>query len=149
MFLADSEMFPNQGPLEQTRLTVMIGGARHPELVEEGASEDHLSSIAIDAVKKLMGVSADPDSVSVHMCRNAICQMYVGHNALADEITSVASLLNPHFRIACNAIGGVSINDCIRTAKREAENFIESLASPHARVRTQPPTTPFTSATFS
>lgn len=111
----DSSVFPQQNrTVEETRLTVMIGGKRRQELLERG--EAALLKIALNAVKKQLGIQADPDAFHVEYARNAVPQYTVGHSALVSTIEKQASALSENFQLLGSSYRGVSINDCIAEA---------------------------------
>eukprot|EP00474_Spongospora_subterranea_P009396 CRZ09854.1 hypothetical protein [Spongospora subterranea] len=121
----DSRTFPGHVPNGYSHVTVMMGGDRHPALVNTGDS--NLTAIALDAVKCLLGISAEPDFKSVDIAREAIPQFYVGHGTLIRDILCEASRLNKNLKIMGTAISGVSINDCIKAATTEALDFANGM----------------------
>jgi protoporphyrinogen/coproporphyrinogen III oxidase len=109
--LFDSSVFPqqNQRPRE-TRLTVMVRGI--------SGSLD----IALKALEKHLGITSAPDFTMVSKLSRAIPQYHVGH---IERIQKIEARLQNYPRAAWlgNYLSGVSVNDCIVTAKNTAEAF--------------------------
>lgn len=112
----DSAVFPEQGNPEDTRLTVMLGGTRHPEVIHW--SKEHCLSIAKEALKKHLGIHAVPHIYSVSYAREAIPQFEVGHHRWMDKIHEKGV-----YQSGCG-ISGVSVNDCIAYAKNLADKVV-------------------------
>jgi len=116
----DSSVFPqqNQSPNE-TRLTVMLGGAHRPDipLMPESA----VNQLALNAIEKHLGIHALPDMIHTSVASHAIPQYAVGHQerikglefALSESTASRIQLLGASWK-------GVSVNDCIANAKKMA-----------------------------
>ncbi len=100
----DSEVFPqqNQHP-QETRVTVLMGGTRRPELVDR--SDEELLRLACEAMPGLK-----PDASLVVRARQAIPQYELGFSQRLGQIKQ-------HLPAQCTLLGssyhGVSINDCI------------------------------------
>lgn len=113
----DSSVFPEQNRYSKdTRLTVMMGGTRHPELCD--LSEENCINVALKAIKKHLGIEATPDVVHHAVALHAIPQYQMGHAKNIKEIHSLIEELSPHFLCAGSSFSGVSINDCIAYAKK-------------------------------
>jgi len=106
----DSSVFPeqNRNP-HQTRLTVMIGGVRMPEV--ENLAEHELIDIAVEALKRHLGIAAPPDAAHVFLARSAIPQYQVGHGNLLSQIVDAAP---KNFSCLGSSYRGVSVNDLIK-----------------------------------
>jgi protoporphyrinogen/coproporphyrinogen III oxidase len=100
----DSSVFPqqNQHP-EETRLTVMLHA-------EQGGLE-----IALDAISRHLGIEDKPDVWHVYCARQAIPQYLVGHDLL---LKTLNNSLPPHVTVLGSSFYGVSVNDCIKNAKK-------------------------------
>lgn len=116
--VADSNVFPGRAPEGSILFRVMVGGARSPHLAEQ---PDHL---LVDRVRSdlqdIMGLSADPDFVSIYRHEKAIPQYLVGHS---DRLEAIARQLTPFpgLILTGNAFRGVSLNDCVLNAWKTAE----------------------------
>jgi oxygen-dependent protoporphyrinogen oxidase len=110
----DSCVFPqhNQHP-EETRLTVMMGGAHRQDLCQ--LPPDHLIQLAKRSLEDLWGISAEPDATSCLIVHQAIPQYHVGHGALLEQIDKVLKK-HPRLHLIGNSYRGVSVNDCIANA---------------------------------
>lgn len=120
----DSCVFPQQNACEdETRLTVMIGGTRYPEV--ETYSEKQGREIALEAMQDHLGIEAEPDVAYVRLARKAIPQYEVGHQQLLSSLRhQLASL--PCLTLTGNSFDGVSINDRVAQARLLAEDLARS-----------------------
>lgn len=118
----DFSTFPsqNQHP-RQTRLTVMIGGARMTDF--DSYSESDFLSMSLKALKKHLKISVPPDYTEVSFARHAIPQYTVGHSLRVKEIETKIHRLSPNFHFTGHSFYGVSINDCIQNSKRLIERL--------------------------
>lgn len=115
----DSAIFPEQqSDPHLTRITVMLGGSRMPQIME--MDEGGQALIALNAVSKHLSINNLPHTLRVTHATDAIPQYPVGHQALVQSIESGVSSLSPHLTLAGTSFYGVAINDCIQTAKRLA-----------------------------
>lgn len=113
----DSCTFPqhNKHP-QETRLTVMIGGSRQAELVEQ--NPDSLKELAYQTLKSHLDISAIPDAISLSVARNAIPQYVKGHEAKLRCIEESIEEMLPDLTLLGSGYNGVSVNDCILHARR-------------------------------
>lgn len=118
----DSHSFPSQSP--ETRLTVMIGGARYPQSAKLSPEEAEMRALSI--VKQCLNVSASPIFVSTYLATNCIPQYHVNH---FQKVKTISELTNNCFdsnlAILGTALHGVSVNDCIATGRRHASNLMQ------------------------
>lgn len=118
----DSSAFPGQNlHSEQTRLTVMIGGVRHPNRVE--SDDETLLGLAKSALKKHLGLDTPPDEVSVTRVCHALPQYAVGHREQMSVLRQRLSHYFPHLHIRGNFFDGVAVNDCIAQAARSVDSW--------------------------
>lgn len=112
----DSSAFPEQNlHPQETRLTVMMGGAHHPDLVD--ADEKTLTNIALDALKRHLGITTCPDTLMIRYARDAIPQYHVGHD---ERVAQVEKTLPKSITLMGNSFRGIAINDCIANAYHAA-----------------------------
>ncbi len=119
----DSCVFPEQNhSAEETRLTLMMGGAHHPFLVD--LSDSAILEKVAEALSNHLGVRETPDAIHIQRIYNAIPQYALGHHQTVSAIEG--EMLELSSRISClgSSLYGVSINDCIANAKKKAEDFI-------------------------
>lgn len=106
----DSSVFPSQNRQDSTVLSVMMGGAHYPEI--EWFSERQCIEVALEALERHLGISAQPDVTAFKLAKEAIPQYPVGHSAWAGKRRTE---LPAAMEWIGTAFGGVSVNDCIAT----------------------------------
>lgn len=119
----DSSVFPEQNThAGQTRLTVMMGGMKRPDLAH--LSDGQLIETSLEAVQRHLGIKSPPDAVRVLSATDAIPQYVVGH---AGVLTQIEALLTKDGRGRVHLIGspwrGVAVNDCITDAEQVVSSF--------------------------
>lgn len=105
----DSQVFPEQQSQGQARLTVMIGGTTAPA---DWKTWD-LEAIALDAVKRHMGISVAPDTVQLTIANEAIPQYEVGYSGRKEKFIQDMRVTHPGIEFRGALFDGVAINDCI------------------------------------
>jgi oxygen-dependent protoporphyrinogen oxidase len=121
-----SEKYDGRCPEGMVLLRVFMGGAVRPELMEK--SDDQLLAIARKEVKELLGVSSLPLWQSLVRWNEAMPQYLVGHNALVSSIRDLLVDI-PSLKLTGNAFDGVGIPQCVRGAKRIAEQVAKQFQS--------------------
>jgi len=121
--VVDSNVFPNRAPAGKVLLRTMVGGARTPQLAE--LSDELLIDRVLGDLKDIMGISADPEFVSIYRHRKAIPQYLVGH---AERLVAIGEELRkfPGLVLTGNAFRGVSLNDCVLNAAGTAQSLFAS-----------------------
>ena len=119
---ADS-IFPQHAPPEHRLLRVFIGGARDPDAFSR--SDDELLTTAMNALRDLLQVSADPMLIDICRYPAAIPQYELGHCERSERIRAAVAR-RPGLHLAGNYLGGVSLNDCIRSATELAEAIVQA-----------------------
>ena len=115
----DSSIFPQQQSCPtHTRLAVMMGGERHPDMAGKG--EDALAGIAMKAVAKHMKIVAAPDALMVKVAHAAIPQYALGHQGKVEAVKHALKRELPQLHLCGNWLSGVSVNDCIAYSKQTA-----------------------------
>jgi oxygen-dependent protoporphyrinogen oxidase len=115
----DSSAFPQQNHhLDETRLTVMIGGM-HRDLTHY--SEQDLLKMAQKSLSKHLQIETPPDSFTVKIAEQAIPQYAVGHSSLVETLKRECSSISSRITLIGSSYQGVSINDCIAQAAGAAE----------------------------
>jgi len=113
---ADS-IFPHHAPADHRLIRVFIGGSRDPDAVSR--SDSDLVNTAVDSLRGLLDISGAPVLVDFCRYRAAVPQYYLGHREMVGRIReSVAA--QPGLHLVGNYLEGVSLNDCVRLAKRVA-----------------------------
>jgi oxygen-dependent protoporphyrinogen oxidase len=108
----DSAIFPQQNIMNETRLTLMLGGENHIDDVKLTTSE--IQTKVLEALERHMGITSLPDAISIKMAKQAIPQYTVGHLSWA---TQKQLELSSKIIWIGTAFNGVSVNDCIAHAK--------------------------------
>lgn len=118
----DSEIFPKQNLfINQTRLSVMIGGAAFPEA--KYFSKAQCIEIAKKALCDHLNIKKAPDHIQVHFATDAIAQYEVGHFKKIKEIQRLLGLTTPKITLLGNYLDGISVDYCIKKAKEIANRF--------------------------
>lgn len=117
----DSTAFSQQNTsTKETRLTVMIGGARHPDVLtmplEKGVE------IAQAALKKHLQIDCIPDSIAVRAPWESIPQYHIGYEIIKNEIKNKLKKIDPNICLIGSAFNGVSVTDCILGAYQSLED---------------------------
>lgn len=104
----DSSVFPEQGKKDETRLTVMMGGAHHPDCGDW--SEGKILQRTLEAVSRHMGIDALPDAINIKKAIKAIPQYPVG---FLEKNEAFKKTLPQKLTWIGSAAGNISVNDCI------------------------------------
>ncbi len=118
-----SSIFPWRVEKDGTLLTVMVGGARHPELA--GLSEAELVQLVREELTAVIGLREEPHFTQVVRWPRAIPQYNVGHLARIARLQE-RLLTQPRLFLTGNAYRGIGVNDCVRTGLTMAERVLAS-----------------------
>jgi oxygen-dependent protoporphyrinogen oxidase len=120
--VADSHVFPNRAPEGRTLLRTMVGGARNPQLAE--LPDERLLEAVQSNLRDIMGITAEPEFVSIYRHARAIPQYLVGH---AERLRAIETELErfPGLVLSGNAFRGVSLNDCVVNARKTAAQLLQ------------------------
>lgn len=121
----DSSVFPQQNRGNQTRLTVMMGGRRHPEVAN--MSQIEITALTRSVLSSHLGIDADPEVIQINQSQEAIPQFEVGYAKWKSEIQEEVEQLIPQLLLSGSAWSGVAINDCIANARQLAQNIVLKL----------------------
>lgn len=111
----DSIVFPEQQiKREQGRLTVMIGGTQAPS---DWRRWDYVD-VALQALKRHMGISAAPDATHVFLADRAIPQFEVGYRNRLEGFLKEMNTNYLGLEFGGALVDGVAINDCIYGAEK-------------------------------
>ncbi|MGE4573334.1 protoporphyrinogen oxidase [Parachlamydia sp.] len=120
----DSSVFPTQNTIpNQTRLTVMIGGALFCPHHFATLDASQFIALACKAVEKHLDIFQPPDTCAVKIIPQAIPQYLVGHHEKVKMIQQIAANIHPHFQVLGSSFFGVSVNDCIKKSVDVADYF--------------------------
>uniref|UniRef100_A0A8C5SL86 Protoporphyrinogen oxidase n=1 Tax=Laticauda laticaudata TaxID=8630 RepID=A0A8C5SL86_LATLA len=124
----DSVAFPEQNGRQgsATRLTVMLGGAWFTSHLGDPDTIPHseLLSRAQAAVKKHLGISAEPVRSIVKVHQSCIPQYTLGHWKHIESATSQLKQHNLPLSLVGASYGGVSVNDCIFNAQTAVSRLV-------------------------
>ncbi|XP_070806816.1 protoporphyrinogen oxidase isoform X1 [Pituophis catenifer annectens] len=124
----DSVAFPEQNGSKDsaTRLTVMLGGAWFTSHLGDPDTIPHseLLSRAQEAVKKHLGISAEPVRSIVKVHKSCIPQYTLGHWKHMESATSQLKQHNLPLSLAGASYAGVSVNDCIFSAQTAVAQLV-------------------------
>lgn len=108
-----SSFFPHRAPAGSTLLTVMVGGARHPEQVT--LDDAALTGLVREELASTLGIEAAPRFIQVVRWSRGIPQYELGHLARMTRIDSALAAL-PNLHLTGNAYRGIAVLDCVRNA---------------------------------
>jgi oxygen-dependent protoporphyrinogen oxidase len=118
--IIDSNVFPGRAPEDSVLLRSMVGGARTPELAL--LPDEQLISLVKSDLQDILALRAEPDFIRIFRHTRAIPQYLVGHAARLDAIDDKLQR-HPGLVLTGNAFKGVSLNDCVVNAWKNAESL--------------------------
>ena len=108
-----SSLFADRAPDGHALLRVIVGGARHPELLQ--LDDEALVAVVREELGITLGRLPDPAFAQVVRWPRAIPQYTLGHlDRVRDAEGAVATLGGVH--LAGNGLYGVSLADCVARA---------------------------------
>jgi oxygen-dependent protoporphyrinogen oxidase len=114
--LLESNVFPRDTSEDEIVIRVMLGGAHHPEIIQK--SPEELIEVALRELDLTYGLKGNPTAV-VKAWPKGIPQYDLDYPKLLPAIYE--ELKNKsHIRLCANYIGGISFNDCIKSARELA-----------------------------
>jgi protoporphyrinogen/coproporphyrinogen III oxidase len=116
-----SSQFAGRAPKDKALLTVFIGGARNPDAAH--FHDDKLISKAHSELQKVLGITDEPQVVSITRWGRAIPQYNLGHAARVARIEELTGQLNG-FHLIGNYLHGVSVGDCSKEAVKIALKIV-------------------------
>lgn len=120
----DSDVFPEQNlHPDQTRLSVMMGGAIRPEITK--LSESEAIELAINAAKRHLNIHERPDVQLYTLAKECIPQYEVGHYHKMHQLEKRLNHLYPEIVLSGNFLNGVSVNECIVRSAEVAKALTE------------------------
>jgi len=122
----NSSLFAGRAPKGKALITVFIGGARNPQVVQLGDAE--LVTLVHTDLQNILGITAEPQTVAITRWERAIPQYNLGHR---DRVQRIEALLaeTPGLRLVGNYLHGVSTGDCIKEADRVAKEVSAALST--------------------
>ncbi|OXS56725.1 protoporphyrinogen oxidase [Bacillus sp. V-88] len=89
--------------------------------------EDELTKVALDDIKKSVGINADPISVEVTNWKDLMPNYHLSHNQAVQALEKVITTEMPRVKLAGASYYGVGIGACIQNGKKIAELIIEDI----------------------
>ncbi|MEE2829364.1 MAG: protoporphyrinogen oxidase [Myxococcota bacterium] len=120
-----SRKYEDRSDEDQEILRAFVGGALGPDI--ESLSDEEIVQQAQEDLEGLLGQELGPTTVVLSRYHGAQPQYHLGHLDRVGAIEERVSRL-PGLELAGNYLRGVGISDCIRVARRAADNC---LSSPH------------------
>jgi len=120
-----SSKWPHRAPVDRVLMRAFVGGARDPDAL--GRSDAELVSVALSALRPLLGISGDPLLARVYRFERASAQHEVGHLARVEAIDRALTHL-PGLFMTGSGLRGVGIPDCVADARATARKVSEWLS---------------------
>ncbi|MGK5593915.1 MAG: protoporphyrinogen oxidase [Parachlamydiaceae bacterium] len=119
----DSTVFPSQNHGEEVRISVMMGGWQHPNLINE--DDAALIETAQKAVSTHLGLLLEPDEVFVSKASQAIPQYFTDHQETTTAIHG--KLKGLPIALLGSSFSGVSLKDCVSQSSKTVNNLLLKL----------------------
>lgn len=117
----DSSVFPQQNFGNQTRLTLMMGESRHPEV--QHMSDSELMEQTLKILREHMNIQPQPQIMQIKKVRHGIPQFEVGYSLWKEEVQAIIQSQFPHLILSGSGWTGVSLNDCIAHARQLSQRM--------------------------
>jgi oxygen-dependent protoporphyrinogen oxidase len=127
--LWSSSLFPRRAPEGFVGLTVFIGGSRQPEFVER--DEEQLVQIALEELKSIMQITGKAVYWKATRWQRAIPQYEIGYGRTLAQLDEFEQH-HDGLLLCSNYRGGISVSDCLQSARRIAERILERTGQPTA-----------------
>lgn len=118
-----SSIFPRRAPDDHVALTALAGGRTDPAAVD--LADDRLLATVLADLDRTVGLTGEPVIRHVHRWRPGIPQYEVGHARFVGAASEIEQRL-PGAILAGSYLGGVSVADRAREARRAAERALEN-----------------------
>ncbi|RME37415.1 MAG: protoporphyrinogen oxidase [Planctomycetota bacterium] len=126
---ADS-IFPHHAPPGYRLLRVFVGGARDPEAVHR--SDARLLETVREPLRETLGVRGEPVLIDIRRHVEAIPQYGIGYRHRVARIRKAVGTV-PGLHLVGNYLDGVSLNDCVRVARRCAAEILDEIGGEEAQ----------------
>lgn len=108
---------------EMTVLTVMMGGAWFEKYFRECSSEEQFRTVALNCVKKILGIDEDPKAFHVSILKNCIPQYTLGHEQRLNRIHEYISAHKIPLVLCGSSYQAVGVPDVILSAKQAVSDI--------------------------
>ncbi len=103
----------------------MMGGHAFHKFFAENVSEPYILSTALENIKNILNINAEPDLSKISILRNCIPQHVIGHNRLVKHVLNHIEIEKLPLFLVGNAYKGTGINDVILSAKETVDKIID------------------------
>jgi protoporphyrinogen/coproporphyrinogen III oxidase len=117
-----SSIFPHTAPPGTALLSAFLGGMLHRGIMM--LEDDELLALALAELRERLSMPPDvqPLDCMIHRWPRAIPQFHVGHHALRSRVHEATS--SGPISILGNYLGGLSLPDCITSARLHADRLL-------------------------
>lgn len=122
-----SSLFPGRAPEGTVLLTAFIGGARSPELALR--PHDEMLYDVHGELRRSLGISVRPKEFEAQVWPRAIPQYNLGYGAILDVLAGAEHRLHG-LHLLGSYRGGVSIGDCVSSARTLARKILNEKGVP-------------------
>lgn len=124
--LFDTWVFPNRSRVGNVLFRTLLGGARHPEVLQ--ANDADLIDASRESLKRLLGLDAPAQMTHVIRHARGIAQYNLGHGERLERIEE-RRLQHTGLWLTGNCYRGVAMNYCIREAESLAQSLCQTTHS--------------------
>lgn len=117
-----SSNFPGRAPEGHILLTVLVGGAKHPEVA--GWDEEHAIDVARSEIDDLLPHRGAPQFQRARIWKRAIPQYPVGYQVVLDQLDRFERE-HPGLYCVGNYRGGISMTSCMRSATHLVRRIVQ------------------------
>ncbi|MFB1052274.1 protoporphyrinogen oxidase [Paraliobacillus sp. JSM ZJ581] len=117
--------WPETTPENKALLRCYVGKPGDEKVVT--LSDDEIAAIALHDLKKIMGITAQPDFYVVTRWKDSMPQYEVGHLQRLDKLSQAMEEQLPGVFVAGNNYKGVGIPDCISQGEQVVEEILSFL----------------------
>ena len=119
-----SVKFPHRAPKDHVLMRAFFGGATRPDLFDH--DDEALRQLALSELSGLLGIQGEPIHAKVARHARAMPQYILGHLDRVEAIEQRVKAI-PGLVLAGNALRGVGVPDCVRSATRAAQAVVQRL----------------------
>ncbi|RMH79305.1 MAG: protoporphyrinogen oxidase [Acidobacteria bacterium] len=128
--LFSSQLFPGRAPEDRELLTIYMGGATDPEVIDY--EDEALYATAEKELKEVLGIQG-VEFINLTRWKRAIPQYTLGYGKYLDLARDLEKE-NPGLFLTGNYLYGVSVADCIRASyevSKKVEGYLNSTTAKH------------------
>lgn len=118
----DSDAIPTLDTFTGTKISVMLGGRYWTSRSSLPTTDDGIE-MAKSLLRRQLGITEKPVAVATRLEREAIPQYGVGHFDMLRNVHGMLSRFGGRVRVAGNSYHGISVHDCLYSARRVVEEL--------------------------